>query len=221
MDNAGGNGAGARAEVLRQAAVFASGVLALRTNQALLATVARAAALVGTPMAAMSIIDGDRDWFPIAIGLPALTARALSFCASAILTPDRIFCVPDARTDMRFAANELVTASPWIRFYAGAPLLDGAGQPLGALCAVDRQPREPLLEHQEGALANLAREAMIEVGWAKECRAFAPEAIEHIVVQMQHAAHADDEPLLLALDRVVQSLEARGVPARPSSPAVQ
>lgn len=209
MNNACEGDAGPRAEVLRQAAVFASGVLAIRANDALLAIVARAAALVDTPMAALSILDRDRQWFPVAIGLPAQTPRSLSFCAHAILTPDKVFCVPDARADARFARNELVTSPPGIRFYAGAPLLDVDGQPLGALCAIDQRPREPLSAEQQRALADLAGEAMAEIRRAEECRVFAPEAIEYIVPQMRDAARVDDEPLLLALDRVVQLLEAR------------
>lgn len=210
----------ARAEALRQAAVFASGVLAIRSNDALLAIVARASALLGTPMAAMSIIDRDRQWFPVAIGLPEQTPRSLSFCAYAILTPDDVFCVPDACADPRFVDNDLVTSGPRIRFYAGAPLVDGHGQPLGALCAIDHQPREPLSPQQQAALVALAAEAMAEIGRAEECRGFNAEAIEHVVAQIRAAARADDEPLLLALDRIVQSLEASNeLPLPPGWPA--
>jgi len=194
-------------EMLRQAAVFASGVLAIGRNDRLRAIVGQAAALLGTPMAAMSIVDGDRQWMPVAIGLPEETPRALSFCAYAILTPDETFCVPDACEDARFAANLLVTHEPGIRFYAGAPIVDADGLPLGAICAIDRHPRAPLSAAERTALQRLAGQAMAEIERSEQRRAFAPEAIERIVDQMREAARRDDEPLLLALDRVVQSLE--------------
>jgi GAF domain-containing protein len=194
-------------ETLRQAAVFASGVLAIGRNDALRAIVEQAATLLDTPIAAMSIIDRDRQWCPVAIGLPRETPRALAFCAYAILSPDRTFCVPDAAADQRFADNPLVTHDPGIRFYAGAPIVDRDGQPLGAICAIDRQPRRPLLPAEQSALQALAAEAMTEIERSEDRRTYAPDAIEHIVDQMRDAARSDDEPLLLALDRVVQSLE--------------
>ena len=102
-----------------------------------------ARSLFGTPMAALSLVDAERQWFKSAIGLPAQHApRDTSFCAHAILQPDRVMVVPDALLDARFAANPLVTADPGIRFYAGAPLRDRDGFVLGSLCVLDRQPRE-------------------------------------------------------------------------------
>ena len=205
--SAGHANAAPASETLRQAAVFASGVLAIGRNDALRAIVEQAATLLGTPIAAMSIIDRDRQWCPVSIGLPNETPRELAFCAYAILTPDETFCVPDALADRRFADNPLVTHDPGIRFYAGAPIVDEDGQPLGAICAIDRQPRMPLSAAERTALQALARQAMVEIERSGERRSFAPEAIEHIVDQIRDAARQDDEPLLLALDRVVQSLE--------------
>jgi len=197
----------ADAEVLRQASVFASGVLAIRDNDALLAIVAKAAALLGTAMAAVSIVDRDRQWLPIAIGLPGETPRAMSFCAYAILTPDQVFCVPDAHVDPRFSGNPLVIAPPFIRFYAGAPLVDEEGFALGALCAIDRQPRPPLSIAEQRALADLAREAVSEIKRSAVCRGYGGEALDHILAQVRGAVQSDNEPLVLALDRVVQTLE--------------
>lgn len=220
MSTRGQGSATSPAESLRQAAVFASGVLAIRDNDGLLAIVARASALLGTPMAAISIVDRDRQWFPVAIGLPEQTPRALSFCAYAMLTPHDTFCVPDASADARFADNDLVTSPPCIRFYAGAPLVDADGMALGALCVIDRQPRVPLSAGESVALTQLAAEAMGEVQGSEQCRRFGAQAIEHIVSQMREAARDDDETLLLSLDRIVQSLERdMELPLPPDWPA--
>jgi len=93
------------------------------------------------PMAAVSLIDGHRQWFKSAQGLDvAATARQVSFCTHTIQTRSPML-VPDARRDPRFAANPLVTGAPFIHSYAGVPLTTPDGQNVGALCAFDTVPR--------------------------------------------------------------------------------
>ncbi len=100
-----------------------------------------AAHLFRAPMAFVSLVDGERQWFKARVGLEACeTARDVAFCAHAIVARDPLV-VPDARLDPRFADNELVTGEPKIRFYAGAPLLVGPGSALGTLCVIDTVPR--------------------------------------------------------------------------------
>lgn len=113
-----------------------------------------AALLTACPIALVSLLDRERQWFKSATGLlETETPIASSFCAHAILQ-DELFEVEDATTDHRFATNELVTGAPHIRFYAGQPLIfDGVR--LGTLCVIDTRPRR-LSDAVRGALKGLA-----------------------------------------------------------------
>lgn len=114
-----------------------------------------AAATLDAPMALVSLVDRDRQWFKSAFGASSgETPRDVSFCAHAILE-DRIMIVPDALTDPRFADNPAVTGEQRVRFYAGCPLRLDSGAVVGTLCIVDRRPRQ-LAAPQLGLLQDLA-----------------------------------------------------------------
>jgi len=150
-------------EAKRQKAVEQSGILKRRRDPALQKLVDEAATLFQAPIAALSVIDRDRQWFAARTGVDAEeTPRAVSFCAHAIHRPGEPLVVPDARRDRRFAGNPLVMFAPQIRFYAGVPLVDRQGYPLGALCVIDSQPREEPPNLFE--LSLLAREAERLIG---------------------------------------------------------
>jgi PAS domain S-box-containing protein len=119
-----------------------------------------AAALCETPIALVSLVEEERQWFAARTGLATdSTPRSQSFCAFAMLG-ETIMVVPDATRDPRFADNPLVTGAPHIRFYAGAPLLAVDGTPLGSLCVIDSTPRNGLTDLQRMGLSTLAEAVM-------------------------------------------------------------
>ncbi len=115
-----------------------------------------AAGIACTPIALVSLIDADRQWFKSNVGLPGLrqTDREVAFCSHAILGSE-VMEVADASADPRFAANPLVTGEAGIRFYAGAPITLADGLRMGTLCVLDRVPRQ-LNAQQHAALKALA-----------------------------------------------------------------
>jgi diguanylate cyclase (GGDEF)-like protein len=130
-----------------------------------------AADVLCMPMAALTLVEGERQWFKARFGLePPETSRDDSFCAHGILQPDKLLVVPDATRDSRFADTGLVRGGFHLRFYAGMPVRAANGQPLGALCVLDRQPRSidqlggrvlRRLASQAGALLELHRQGEI------------------------------------------------------------
>eukprot|EP00284_Hemiselmis_tepida_P009560 CAMPEP_0174917088 /NCGR_PEP_ID=MMETSP1355-20121228/2252_1 /TAXON_ID=464990 /ORGANISM="Hemiselmis tepida, Strain CCMP443" /LENGTH=603 /DNA_ID=CAMNT_0016162153 /DNA_START=32 /DNA_END=1840 /DNA_ORIENTATION=- len=120
------------------------------------------------PIALVSLVDAERQWFKSCVGLDVdSTHRDLAFCAHAILPKNPVtFVVEDARQDERFKNSALVTGPPFIRFYAGAPLVynsdDGNEWKLGTLCVIDSRPRK-ITEDQIAMLEMLARLVVTEL----------------------------------------------------------
>ncbi len=114
-----------------------------------------------TPMALITLVDKDRQWFKSKVGniTDSETPRKESFCAHAICDPDNIFVVSDARTDERFKDHPAVVGAPYVAFYAGIPLKSDKGHPIGTLCIIDDKPQE-LSENQKLALQLLSKQVM-------------------------------------------------------------
>ncbi|MDQ5853819.1 MAG: PAS domain S-box protein [Chloroflexota bacterium] len=136
------------------------------------------------PIALVSLVDQGREWIKSAAGVdPHDVTRDLSFCAHTILS-DEVMLVPDARQDPRFVDNPFVTGSPGIRFYAAAPLKTPDGMNVGALCLIDRVPRE-LADDQVAMLVHLAAIVVDEL----ELRLSAVQ-LKQEIAEREHVAEA-------------------------------
>jgi diguanylate cyclase (GGDEF)-like protein/PAS domain S-box-containing protein len=141
----------------------------------------RAASLVcGTPIALISLIDRDRQWFKANLGLPGVsqTPRDVAFCAHAVRGTG-LFEVADATADSRFANNPLVTGEPGIRAYAGVPLRLDSGEQVGTLCVIHRQAhvldatQRAVLEHLAAAATKALQGRQVHMALAQESQRLA------------------------------------------------
>lgn len=147
-------------EIVRTEAIEAHDLRDAISDPAFNELVTFAATLCAAPIALISVVEESRQVFLARCGLQAdQTGRDVSFCAHA-MHHSGIMTVPDATGDPRFADNLLVTGEPFIRFYAGAPLITDDGIPLGSLCVIDRVPRPGLTSLQTEGLTVLARYVM-------------------------------------------------------------
>ncbi len=164
-----------------------------------------------TPIALISLVDRDRQWFKARVGIDAReTPREFAFCAHAILE-DGPFVVPDATVDPRFADNPLVVGAPNIRFYAGMTLTSETGYRLGTLCVIDDRPRQASPELR-GSLTALARttSSLIELRHRRlRDRAFAAEQartasdLQRTTTLLRRIAGAQREFLVGAPPRII------------------
>lgn len=142
-------------ETARLEALIAYDILDTPHEPVFQAITALAASITGSPIALISLVDKDRQWFKANWGLEAReTPRDIAFCSHAIHQTE-LFEVSDTHDDARFFDNPLVQGNPNIRFYAGHPLATASGYKLGTLCVIDRQPKI-LSEAQRNSLSELA-----------------------------------------------------------------
>jgi len=150
------------AEAMRLGTLHSYGILDTPREGAFDDITRLAALICGAPMALVSLVDRERQWFKSEIGIGVSeTPISSSICAHAIQQTG-VFIVPDTLLDERFRHNPLVTGEPHLRFYAGASLRTADGLPLGTVCVLDTQPRE-LSPEQAEALRALARQTMAQI----------------------------------------------------------
>ncbi|MEI7769955.1 MAG: response regulator [Chloroflexales bacterium] len=145
------------------------------------------AAICGTPIALISLVDTDRQWFKAHVGIAATDLpRDTSFCSHTILQPGTLLIVPNALDDARFCDIPLVTSAPHVRFYAGAPLVTPEGDALGALCVMGPEPHD-LSPLQHEALLVLSRQVMVLL---EQCRAIIELATAEKLLRGEHDMRA-------------------------------
>ncbi|MEO8384849.1 MAG: GAF domain-containing protein, partial [Betaproteobacteria bacterium] len=182
------------------------GLLDTPAENALDSVARQAASICKTPIALISLVDSDRQWFKARIGLDIQeTPRCTSFCAHTILNT-QLFEVMDARADPRFAEGPLVTGKTDIRFYAGMPLLTSDGLALGTLCVMDHE-RRVLSSKQRESLRDLATmvaallESRKEAAAAVQLSLILHEAFDEIIV-----LHPGSHQIQFANERAVANL---------------
>lgn len=167
-----------------------------------------AADLFGVPIALISLVDADRQWFKSKVGLDATqTPRNISFCGHAILS-DRVLIVEDALTDLRFRDNPLVTGPPYIRFYAGMPLCGIGGRRLGTLCLIDSSPRKFSPEDSR-RLADLSSWAETELNVSLKTESVIAELRDTLVRLVSHELRTPLTGMIGALE-IIRSELANG-----------
>lgn len=179
-----------------------------------------AAHLSGCPIALISLVDSDRQWFLSRVGTGVEgTARNISFCTHAIQRPDRVMVVTDARDDERFRSNPLVVGEPYVRFYAGAPLVSPEGHPLGTLCVIDHQPRE-LSPGVGEALQALARLVVMQLEFRRlamdlsTAQADIARFLEHLHADNRLLQRISERQRRLVLDEEPRHAATEGGPPR-------
>lgn len=149
-------------EIGRLHALRATGLLDTAASESFDRITRLASQFFEVPIALISLVDEDRQWFKARVGLDVCeTSREHAFCDHTIRQRE-VMVVEDASKDARFASNPLVTGPPGIRFYAGAPLLLPSGHALGSLCVIDRVPRQ-FSPEQRQQLQDLAALAMAQI----------------------------------------------------------
>src|SRR3989344_6629191 len=149
-------------ELKRIASVYALDILDTPPEERFDRLTKSATLIFHVPISTLTIIDANREWFKSCQGLEATEGdRAISFCGHA-LVENEILVVPDTAKDDRFADNPMVVGAPYLRFYAGVPIMSFDGARIGVFCIKDTKPREFSKEDQE-ILKGLAKWAQLEV----------------------------------------------------------
>ncbi|MDB5408058.1 MAG: uncharacterized protein JWL84_2970 [Rhodospirillales bacterium] len=189
-----------RDEAQRLAALQRFDILDSEPEAAFDRLVALAADIFEVPMALITLVDSDRQWFKARHGVTLTeTPRTIAFCAYAIMS-DGICLVPDATRDRRFRGNPLVTGEPLIRFYAGAPLKTSDGRRIGTICILDTEARDDFGETQQTNLARLSTIVMdeLELRLARRLLAAEQERLQSLIDHLPVGVTLMDSSLRVA-----------------------
>lgn len=158
-------------DAARLATLAAYAIVDTRAEASYDGIVKAAAEGTSAPIAMISLVEAERQWFKARIGLePDQTSIGNSICAVAIRSGDETFVVPDASKDERFRDFDVVTGDPHIRFYAGAPLKMRDGVRIGTLCVIDAEPRAAFAEEDRLLLEELARRTVAALELRRDLR---------------------------------------------------
>lgn len=196
-------------ETLRLAKLQDYGILDTLPEQLYDDITALAAHICQTPTALVSLVDSHRQWFKSKIGLSVSeTPRSMAFCAHTIQSED-VMIVEDTLLHPQFHDNPLVTGEPFIRFYAGAPLITPDGHALGSLCVLDQKPHQ-LTQEQIQALRVLSHQvvAQIELKYQRDQLALSSQQLEQKVQERTASLTASLHRLLTAQSALIKR-EAR------------
>ncbi len=166
--------------------------------------------LAGTEIGIVSLVDSNRQWFKSCVGAPLgqqETPRDISFCGHTILQREPLI-IPDALADPRFADNPLVVGEPYLRFYAGFPLITADGFVIGSLCAISRQPHQ-LNDDQINGIRRLAKLTVQQLEYLLESTLLAADASAMTVEQLRGLTSERLSSLerLISRDQMVQMLD--------------
>jgi two-component sensor histidine kinase len=194
----------------RLSALWATGLLDSGSEERFDRMTRFAASTFRCRTALISLVDEDRQWFKSRVGLDAAeTPRDVSFCSHAIQRADEVMVVSDARHDVRFDDNPLVTGEPFIRFYAGVPLVLKSGDAIGTLCIIDPEPRFDFGEREMRMLMDMGRSVVTEIEMAESERKVTE--LEVVNAELQHRMgnmYAHVNSIISLLDRTTGSHEA-------------
>jgi len=208
-------------EVLRQAHVFASGLLARAGDARLQAITDEAAIAFNVPVAAIIVTDRGRQYLPVSTGFGLReTDLTLGFCDHAIDNPGAILCVPNTLDHPRFADSPLVTGPMHVRFYAGLPLSSDGRPAVGTLCLMDQTSRRPLTEMEQRLFWSFGTRCLAEIetgrglmrhgqiDGGRDLTRYGQDVIELVLRQIESAIAQGNDRLAMALDTILQQLES-------------
>lgn len=191
----------------RLRALRAYGLLDTEPEPAFDRITALASYLFETPIALMTLIDDTRQWFKSRLGVPFLEIpREYAFCSYTILDSQGLV-VPNALEDERFAKNPFVVNAPWVRFYAGMPLITQEGCALGTLCVIDTRPRSTFGPEQRRTLAALTFEVMAHASVRHSSVVLAKTFLDHRQVNQRQMLKCRNAAAIAAAPDVAQALQ--------------